>query len=1263
MKTFAIWILTLALCCCPIWAQRKKKEPNAMPDKPVAASSLPKEKLAAFKAPFAAEVLPQEITGEIGPMSVTSGTGGLLGQINSHCGFEPMIYRPKVRPEADSDRTIHLPGYYANYHEGFWDGARVRVYHPVNGKLTLVRDSIVPKGGHRSSTWRSLRGQLHAKVDATSMQVVFDKNARLNVPYWFMVRAVAKDGTESEDSKYVKVVPTAVGKAKQKRFNLGRSRKDFPAPPTPQGLKAAFADGIATLTWQGVSSEGLAGYRVYYSSVNPETHRGVGIDLASSEPRPDQKIQKDDLVFLEQVVTAVKKENEVDYWQWNRTGFWPGAGLGGFTFWPDESADKSWALVAHPKPLPAEFAAHGSTCLMMRNKSQDPVGINLKGLGGTDQSWYTVLNAKAHTIEAWVRGNGKLKLHLSGPYATEGDRFPWPIGKWSGVGRGNEKLPVKPVHIPLSGQWKKVKLEFTVPGVLKSGLAGMFLTLDGPGEVYIDELRVCESDASPYDFHPTTTKELRESGMGYMRTHELIKTKYGYTLEGMTNRAGSNNYAGTKYYKHTFTSLLNQMKSAGTISPWLQVEMSLNEDEWRGFAEWLAAPYDPAKDSPKTKPWAAKRYALGQKKPWLDEFPRFAFEISNETWNGLFQPYAFNAGRLMRDGATGKTYGWGATYGLLFQYIIDQLRASPYWTKEIETKTEYMICGWAANLGYGADAATHCPAADYVTYAGYNKNAGLGDPAEFNDFKIFYQMQWGQSAIEEQTEEQLRTHKDLARSGSDARPGVYEFGPSYHVGGAPKGVPEIDQRLARSMSAAVYVLDAVLIRAAAGFREQAFFTFGHNTGPWGSHTDLYYGGYGYPKFKAMKLFNHQAPGKFLKIDVNSTPRWDFPEYTSVDNMRKRKRKALPNAPLVSAYASHKGKRTTIFLLSRKLDRFPITGDDGVTPCAIKLPFKKADKVTLYRLTGDPRVDDRFKEHVKLEEVAADKQFRNGGLRTDLPPASIYCYVFETSDFPQANATPRALIGDLPLPRRGRPVTLPNRSSDPDGDQLRSKWTVAGQGELTGATPSVTFDTVGWCRIGLRVDDGKGGSGSDSMRTLVAEDFGGQSWSIGQDRDDKSISSLIAENGRLTFSGGAGRGATAATTETVPGDFTIEVTVEAVNPPGDSRKPARAGLQLCSRPNWRSGWFARPFEAITISSKGSVSVGKESIDGISLPAKLRIVVAAGKASFQVQHQGKWQELHRLEKLPEPIYPALFFDSGDRRKDGKAVFGAVQVSRSD
>lgn len=99
----------------------------------------------------------------------------------------------------------------------------------------------------------------------------------------------------------------------------------------------------------------------------------------------------------------------------------------------------------------------------------------------------------------------------------------------------------------------------------------------------------------------------------------------------------------------------------------------------------------------------------------------------------------------------------------------------------------------------------------------------------------------------------------------------------------------------------------------------------------------------------------------------------------------------------------------VFVLSRRLDKFPDTASDGFTPVSLELPFSFAQKVTLHRLAGDPRAHNLDAEEVKIEKVAVAGAVQaapggetlvfpvdetTGADKRGLPPGSTFLYVFE-----------------------------------------------------------------------------------------------------------------------------------------------------------------------------------------------------------------------------------------------------------------------------
>ncbi len=1250
---------------------------SQLPDQPVAPDSLAPEALAKFRAPLEATVTLEALTNQPSPkQSFTSGTNHFedLNAINFfHGGFEPISLRPKLRATATHPTKVLLAPDHANaVAQGFYDGARVRVYQALDGKLTLIRDARVKPGGHLASGWLPYRGQRNTTADQTSYQIAFDSSFQPDRDYWFTVRSIDKFGRESENSNVVSARSPAKTSgqtmaqppAPQMRFQENPP-DDAPLPTPPGDLKAEVAADSLTLTWQPSASPDLAGYKVYVTGYDPAQHRGFGLELESAEPQPDRPIQERDIVFVDQFRTTLNQSDLAPFSTWPAYRNKLSSPFGRihyqqpFGLWSDGSDGypATWELASHPTPLPAEMTGVGQTCLHWKVESDALTGIPLTFYAAPTNDWYPSLREGTYTIEAWVRGSGQLQLVFEGPYAKPG--VPLPYGLQT---RGNSKLTIDPVDIPLSPEWKKVTTSFTVPGVLDQGLGTILLAFQGPGEFYMDNLRIFRPDHPYGEYDPISLGRINEMNLRYMRTHELIKTDWGYTLDGATNDALGNNYAGGRLLSQTFFTLLNNFRKAGNISPWLQVEMCLAEEEWLGFAEWLCAPYDPAAgDTPESKPWAYKRWSMGQKEPWIDVFPEFAFEVANETWNQTFAPYDFDWGTPLTDGATGRNYSYGETYGLFNEYVINQLRKSPYWSRA-QDKMRYMLCAWQAAPAFGTGAATFCPSADLLSYAAYISTDGLGDPKQADDFKRFYLMQWGLSAVDGQSARNLENENFLRAQGRPIESGIYEYGLGFTVGaGVPAPVRETDQRLYRSIIGAVATLDAALTRYPYGMTDQAYFTFSHRIGSWGSHTTIPFGGHAYPFTKALQLYNQYGTGHFLEVQIESVPRWDFPEYEAEDNMRKAKRDARPDAPLASVFASAEGDRLTVFLISRKLDNFPIAGDDGVTPTTIRLPFQKAGKLTVHRLAGDPRTDDRFQENIKVETrevplagfdgtltVGPD----NGGVAGGLPPASILVYVFEGVDLSGLRIPPRAAFTPPDLVLAGQPARF--QTSPQPGEQMDWQF---GHGERsTSPDPTVTFPEAGYDQVKLTVTAANGRTAELENSALpVSLDFGGRIWTprpVPPNLRNSLRATATAD--RLTLRGSAPLAAEGINPLLPPRDnpgnnYTIEATLERFEAPANARNPV-AGLVLATNTRAGLGFGLHDFERTQIPASLLVTPAGQlvalsgqgpqtrNLDAkITLPARLRFQLADGEATASIEENGTWRT---LATFPVPTNTAVF-----------------------
>lgn len=199
----------------------------------------------------------------------------------------------------------------------------------------------------------------------------------------------------------------------------------------------------------------------------------------------------------------------------------------------------------------------------------------------------------------------------------------------------------------------------------------------------------------------------------------------------------------------------------------------------------------------------------------------------------------------------------------------------------------------------------------------------------------------------------------------------------------------------KSLAAGTATLDTFLGRAAEDFDVQNFFTYYHGRTHWVSHTAWHAGSRAHPCWMTLALFNNEALGDLLAVETLSVPTVDVPAY-------KRRREAK-DVPLAACYATRRGDRLNLFVLSRKIDGYPVAGDDGFTPVTVELPLRAAERVTLHRMVGGPRAHNLDTEAVRIERVELPAAVAKGEFAIDaaaradargLPPGTMLLYVFE-----------------------------------------------------------------------------------------------------------------------------------------------------------------------------------------------------------------------------------------------------------------------------
>jgi hypothetical protein len=438
------------------------------------------------------------------------------------------------------------------------------------------------------------------------------------------------------------------------------------------------------------------------------------------------------------------------------------------------------------------------------------------------------------------------------------------------------------------------------------------------------------------------------------------------------------------------------------MRPWLVLQHILHsEEDWLGFIEYLAAPYDPKADTPASKPWAYRRYRQrGVGTPWTDEFACILVEFGNETWhNGIFADWiGFSTRNAVHQG--------GKEYGLFTRYLIEAMMRSPHWkAQKLDGKIRFVLGANydgrvdrdSAVRGYGEEAMQANPHATVLGHANYvgpkwetgDYSARVYDDHGIQECLVSFltgpqagQMKMGQA------------RQALAKSHHEYDIAAYEGGPGGYAlpGQAGPEQVETNERYGKSLAQAVGALDAWMLSYAYGWTDQCFLGYGQGN-HWNSHTNFADDFRPCPAWLALTLRNRYAWGDLMGTEERSVP-------------TVQRKKAV--YPLIGAYAMRDKDRWSVFVVSRKLDgkHDGLDFGDGHTPVTLRLPFASASRITLHKLTGDPRLTNREKMSLRIESQeipptkldAGGKLFmidqETGGGKGGMPPGSVYLYVFE-----------------------------------------------------------------------------------------------------------------------------------------------------------------------------------------------------------------------------------------------------------------------------
>lgn len=626
--------------------------------------------------------------------------------------------------------------------------------------------------------------------------------------------------------------------------------------------------------------------------------------------------------------------------------------------------------------------------------------------------WYSQLHPGAtYRVDVWLRQEGlgqggkarfRFRNHPGYEAVSQPESSPWIV----------------------TNHWQPFSYEFAAPDYPTGNFSHIShgLEFTGPGKVWIDNFVLYRCD-DKHEKRPFTPHEVSFDGFmasvpetGRKPALRFYNTIYhSSTVEALMGDYGNSNWEvawNMRFGQAPIATLAQSMYWAyktgdspeARVVPHLTFNEEYVESDWKALVEYLGVPYDPATDTPDSKPFAYRRYQYRRKngRPWTEEFREIIIEYGNETWHNGAGGYGWDGW-----GRPGYVHHGGTEYGLFARYMFDQhvMKKMPAWEKyRLGDKLKFALGGnYDANLdgptAYAELAAMQKPSVSYLGHANYvGPKWETGDQAaasSFSDYGIQETLVSRVTGIGRTIEDAAKARKTLKGRGIDYELIAYEGGPSGYWQNKDK--PEVDELYGKSAAMGLAALDAWLYSSYHGFKHQSY--LGFSSGKWwSSHTLPEAGGFRpHVGWLALQLRNRHARGdRMQEVAFDSVPTYQ---------------RNGQEIPLLAAYALTGERVCSLFLLNRKLPGKHSGTDfgNGATPVTVNLPFDEVKKVTLHKIArndgspADPR-DNNLKSNkvgIVNQELRAsefDATFvvnkKTGGVSGGLPSGAIYLYVFE-----------------------------------------------------------------------------------------------------------------------------------------------------------------------------------------------------------------------------------------------------------------------------
>ncbi len=605
----------------------------------------------------------------------------------------------------------------------------------------------------------------------------------------------------------------------------------------------------------------------------------------------------------------------------------------------------------------------------------------------------------------------------------------------------------------VTDKWQKFTCDFVGLGIASKetkALHGPKFSFSGPGTFWMDNCRIYRYDNEKeknsvftpgklmldelVDSQPETGKKgaLRVwDGLGQMSMKSLCSMNGDSSLNIIYKSA---RITGTKSYPKSLMFAEATGDSPETrMVPWLVVQVTFTEQDYRDLIEYLGAPYDPIKDTPESKPFAYKRYKQrGHGKPWTDSFREIIVEYGNENWHNRFPVFPFWIGF----GELSAIHKAGKEYGIFTRYYTEEMIKSPYWESEkLDDKIKICLGGnYSTNIdkngkvtGYGQEATQ---ANKLNTYEGHALYVGPLWELKQKLKRVLDDDSFQRTLLSYGNGSKTR-HLKCSASLMKLREKGFTKHSYVSYEGAPSGFtikgfdlsPEerkCVELFARSKAIGLSALDCWLDTYRLGWTYHCYYLYGQQAG-WSSHNFFKDGWLPSPAFMLMEMRNRHIRGDMLETNVESQPYVIVGDLAKGEkggnpskNTGKKKKKvkgvsaaaAARKVSLVNCYSFRDKNRYSIALMSLKLDgnHNGLDFGNGHTPVTLNLPFKTASKITMQTLEGNPRDNNMKKSSMKVvKKDITSSEIKNGifnvnaatgGSIDGIPPGTMFIYVFE-----------------------------------------------------------------------------------------------------------------------------------------------------------------------------------------------------------------------------------------------------------------------------